>query len=463
MIPIVGWIAAATTAFHLATANIWGYHRDEFYYLACGRRLAWGYVDHPPLTPVLYRLAASTVGTSKFGLRITPAILHGATVVLIALLARELGGSPRARLLAALGTAVAPMLLTTGHFLGTVTVEITAGAGLALLVVKIVNGADARWWIAVGLVCGIGLLNKWTFGFAIVGLVIGLLLFERDVLRTRFLAGIGIAAIMIAPIVAWQASHGWPQLELAQTLRDYRQAPAVIPLQLILLGAGAILAVSGIRWLVTNPAGRSYRFLLVALAVSLVLVIASGGKAYYTAAILPAFIAVGATALTNTRGWPLIAGIVAVGVVMAPASMPLLSPAASKSMLAGNPELGEMIGWDAFAHQIAALHRRYPEAGILTSNYSEAGSIELLEPRLPQPASGHNSYWDWGPPAGNPDRVIAIGRDRARLDAAFTQVTQLGLVETPGGVRNMEHGTPIWLASGLRRPWNTTWPGFRSV
>ena len=87
----------------------------------------------------------------------------------------------------------------------------------------------------------------------------------------------------------------------------------------------------------------------------------------------------------------------------------------------------------------------------------------MNSPRLPQPASGHNSYWDWGPPAGNPDRVIAIGRDRARLDAAFTQVTQLGVVETPGGVRNMEHGTPIWLASGLRRPWNTTWPGFRSA
>ena len=63
---------AATTALHLATANLWGYHRDEFYYLACGRRLAWGYVDHPPVTPSLYRLADVTVGASKLGLRITP-------------------------------------------------------------------------------------------------------------------------------------------------------------------------------------------------------------------------------------------------------------------------------------------------------------------------------------------------------------------------------------------------------
>src|SRR6187397_2471823 len=117
MTAAVAWIAAATTALHLATANLWGHHRDEFYYLACGRRLAWGFVDHPPVTPALYRLADLTVGPSKLGLRIVPALLHGVTVVLVALLARELGGSSRAQVIAAVAAALAPLLLTTGHFL----------------------------------------------------------------------------------------------------------------------------------------------------------------------------------------------------------------------------------------------------------------------------------------------------------------------------------------------------------
>src|SRR6476469_925109 len=146
MTAAVAWIAAATTALHLATANMWGYHRDESYYLACGRRLAWGFVDHPPVTPWLYRVADLTVGSSKLGLRMTPALLHGATVLLIASLARELGGSTRAQLLAALATALAPLLLTTGHFLGTVTVEITVGVALALVVARLVNGGDPRLW-----------------------------------------------------------------------------------------------------------------------------------------------------------------------------------------------------------------------------------------------------------------------------------------------------------------------------
>ncbi len=87
-------IAAATMVFHLATATIYGYHRDEFYYLASGRRLAWGYVDHPPITPLLYRAADRIFGHSELGLRVTPALFHGLVVVLVALLARELGGSP---------------------------------------------------------------------------------------------------------------------------------------------------------------------------------------------------------------------------------------------------------------------------------------------------------------------------------------------------------------------------------
>ena len=43
-----GCAAAAVIALHLATSGTLGFHTDELYYLACGRHLAFGYVDFPP-------------------------------------------------------------------------------------------------------------------------------------------------------------------------------------------------------------------------------------------------------------------------------------------------------------------------------------------------------------------------------------------------------------------------------
>lgn len=52
-------VAGIVAAVHLAVATRYGWHHDEFYYVMSGRHLAWGYVDQPPLVPLLARLAAA--------------------------------------------------------------------------------------------------------------------------------------------------------------------------------------------------------------------------------------------------------------------------------------------------------------------------------------------------------------------------------------------------------------------
>src|SRR5580692_9406667 len=81
--------------------------RDELYYLACSRHLAWGYVDQPPLIALIAWMVRSTIGDSLAAIRLLPALAGACEIVLTALIARELGGKKVAQGLAALSVLAA--------------------------------------------------------------------------------------------------------------------------------------------------------------------------------------------------------------------------------------------------------------------------------------------------------------------------------------------------------------------
>lgn len=90
-------LAAVKLVMTLARANLYGWQRDELYYLDASKHLAWGYVDYPPLTPFLLALHRRLLGTSLLGARLLPALAGAGVVLLAGLLARRLGGAPPSR------------------------------------------------------------------------------------------------------------------------------------------------------------------------------------------------------------------------------------------------------------------------------------------------------------------------------------------------------------------------------
>ncbi len=285
----------------MALSGAYGFHGDEMYFVVAGQHPAFGYVDQPPLTPLLSAASVALFGVSPTAVRILPALEMGLIVILIALMARDLGGSRRAQILAAMTAAISGYL-GAGHLDTTTEPDLLAWAVILWLVVKLLAGGDRRLWLAVGVTAGIGLENKDTLLFLGAGLAVGLVLARRwDVVRSPWAwAAIGIALVMWVPNLVWQAANGWPQLTMARAISQYAgdNRGQIVPLLWLFTGPFLFpVTAAGLIWVLRSKAAAPWRAIGIAALVGLLLVVVSGGKAYYAIGSVPVFMAAGAILL----------------------------------------------------------------------------------------------------------------------------------------------------------------------
>jgi 4-amino-4-deoxy-L-arabinose transferase-like glycosyltransferase len=476
-------IAAAEVVVLLAAASGYGYHRDELYFLAAGRHLAPAYPDQGPLVPLLAHAMNAIAPGSLTVLRVPSTLAAGGIVMVSGLLAGELGGSRRAQRLAAAVTAVAVIVLFTGHTLSTSTVDLLIWTVISWLVVRAVRtGAD--WlWVLIGAVLGVGLLNKPLPAFLAAALLTGLLISgpRRLALNRYVWCGAALAAILWSPWLVWQALHGWPQIAVAGSIAaggSTSSAPwwQIVPFQALL--AGPVLApvwIAGLLRLFRDPALGQLRFLGSAWVLLAVVFMAVGGKPYYLAGLLPLLIAAGAVPLDGwlsagrrrVRAAALAGALLVSAVVGAAIALPLLPSRDVAPVVAMNPDVGETIGWPDLVASVAQVRHRLPADApvvILTANYGEAGAIDRFGPAvgLPHAYSGHNAYGLWGPPPGA-GPVIAVGLPVAGLAEHLRDCAPAGRIDNRAGIDNDERGAPIVICAGPRGSWAAVWPALRHL
>jgi 4-amino-4-deoxy-L-arabinose transferase-like glycosyltransferase len=479
----VGVVVAIQAVVLTLLSSRYGFHRDELYFVAAGKRPDWGYVDQPPITPWLARASTALFGETPMGLRVVATLLGLATVVVVVLIAREFGGGRGAQVFTAVATALSTYVLVVAHMLATNTADVLLWSLIALFGLRLLRTGDGRWWLAVGAAAGLGMMNKWLVLLLLSGLGIGVAVAgPRRVLRTWWLAaGIGVAAVLTAPVVLWQASHGWPMLTVAGGISEDDGAEnrvLFVPMQLVYLSP--VLVPVWIAGLVRpwRDAGlRWARALAIAYPVVCVELLALGGKPYYSVPLLLPLVALGAEptlrwlgrgrvtrrVLTGAAAAVCVAVSVLIGLPVVPASV--LGP-----VLAVNKEPGEQVGWPEFTDTVATAWARVPAtdkdtAVILAGNYGEAGALEHYGPGrgLPRPYSPHMSYADWGPP---PDRlvgpVLLIGRVERDSPASrlITGCRPVAMHRNAEGIDNDEEGVTISLCT-LTRPWSSAWPVLR--
>jgi hypothetical protein len=473
-------VAGPVTVALLALANRYDYHRDELYFRLLRGHPAWGYVDQPPLTPMVARLATALLGDSLWAMRVPAALCAVATAVLVALIAREVGGGRAAQALAA-SAAGTGFLLIAGHVLVTATIDIVVWPAVILLVMRALLRAEPRWWLGAGTVVGLGLYNKLLVVLLLLGIGIGLLLVgPRRVLRSPWLwAGVALALVLGAPNLVYQATHDWPQLSMAQALASNKGDDAranFVPLQLLMLGPPVVAVwIAGLVKLLRDPALRPVRAIGVGYLALCVIVPVTAGQPYYTLGLQLALWAVGSVATVNWIGGRagrralVLAAVALNAAVGALIALPILPvPVLARTPIpAVNQVTRDQIGWPAYVAQVAAAYRTLSpdeaaHAVIIAGNYGQAGALDRYGGRygLPKVYSGQNELYHLARPPESATVAILLGLDRyARTYFDSCQVA--GRFDNGVGIDNEEQGRAIWVCRGLKGTWARLWPDFQ--
>ncbi len=488
-------LAAIALALHLVFNGGYGFFRDELYYAACGQRLAWGYVDHAPLAPLLARLTRMLLGDSLRALRFLPALSSFAKVLLAGWMAREMGGRNEAQFLSALAVMLAPIYLTFDNFFSMNAFEPVFWMASAAIVLRILNGGDQRLWLLFGVVAGLGLQNKHSMLFFGSGLAIGLLLTpaRREFTRIWIWLGAAIAFLIFLPNLLWEIHNGWPTIALLHAVIGKKYStvgPIEFVLQQTLLTdpLAAPIWLAGIWFLLRDRVGKKYAVLAWAYLTVLAEMLYLHGKIYYLAPAYIMLFAAGAVwielrLLPRTGRWLALAiatPLVIASAIALPLAMPVLPVDAAVKYcrfwdvqdvhvenipLGDLPQLfGDMHGWPEQAAAVASVYHALPaldqsQAAIMAKNYGEASAIDYFGPKLglPSAISGHNQYGFWGPGSYSGDVVIAIGFNETFLNQFFSDV-QATTTISPLHAMPEESNLTIYVCRRPKAPLQQLWP-----
>jgi hypothetical protein len=491
--PSIPWIAAALTfVAHVVANPHYGYFRDELYFIICGRHPAWGYVDQPPLVP-LVSAGTQLFGHSLIALRATAALCGAGAVYTAVRLVQQLRGGAFAQIFAAVVAALTPVLVAFSGKVGPDMIELWMWPLCGLYVLKLIDGEDARWWLAVGATLGIACEGKYSVAFFALALFAGILLTPaRRIFETPwFAAGLALAGVLALPNFSWQATHGFPMLELLQNGQHGKNV-ILSPLEYLaqqLFMVGPLLAplyVAGLIWALRSARTQWIAWTYVVL---IALMIAFHGKNYYPGAIYALLAAPCAVAVEQWTANVRVLRPVALAYSVAAVAwmLPFVVPILPLNMYIGyqdkvfgalhvnletehgrrariQPDWADMQGWEQLASLVGGIYDKLgaderAHAVIVANNYGEASAIAFFRPDLPV-ISGHNNYWLWGTRGYTGNVTIDVNGDCGAGLHLFRSTTRAATFKNPL-VMQWEDNMPIMTCRGIKTSLANLWPAMK--
>jgi hypothetical protein len=498
---LITGLALVKMFIHLAVNITGGYgiFRDEFYYLACTENMAWGYVDQPPFSVAMLWLNKQLFGDSLFAIRLLPAVIGAVVVFVAGLMAKELGGKKFSQVLASISVITAPLILGVNSNFSMNSFDLLFWTLAFYLIIHIVKEDNPKHWLLLGVVIGLGLLNKISVLWLGAGLVAGLTLTpHRKLFSTRKVwITAGIASLIFLPHIIWQTAYGFPTLEFMKNaiINKYIE---VSPLkmfieQVLTMNPWTFLIwTSGLVYFLTSKTVKQFRVLpIIYLTVFLILVINKNSKSEYLGPVFPMLFALGSFTLEkfiirNNWGWlrsvyltiliisgiafsPFAIAVIPVETFISYAQILGMAPSTSeKKEVARLPQFyADMFGWKEMAEAAADAYKTLTleeksKCAIFCNNYGEAGAIDYFGRKygMPKSISGHNNYWLWGPRDATGEIVIRLGGSKTALLDSYEEVRQVGLF-TDKYCMPYENNMPIYICRNRHTPLKDDWMKFK--
>ena len=484
---------------HLCTNAFasYGIFRDEFYYLACSHRLDLGYVDQPPFSIYMLSFSRILFGDSLFALRLLPAVVGSLTVFVTGLIVRKLSGGLVAMVIGCTSMIAAPIFLGMNTYYSMNCFDILLWTLAAYILILLVKEGNPKYWILLGWIIGLGLLNKIGMIWFAAGLFLAIILTDlRKHLKTMwpYLTAL-IAFLIFLPYIIWNLLHNFAHLEFIRNATTLKYASVTpwdfISGQLLILNPVTLpVWLIGLYYYFFNKEGKTFRILgIIYMTAFLILVINGHSKPEYLSPAYPMLFAAGAVLIEKLsqrryRAWLKVVTPVSIiigGLIIAPIVLPFLpvktyiqyterigiTPESNEAKeLSELPQFyADMFGWENMAKTVSEVYGSLPDEEksktvIYTQNYGEAGAIEYYSRKyeLPPVVSSHNNYWIWGWEHTNEDyqTVIILGGSEEDHLSSCEQVEQAAIIRCTYCMP-YENNLPVFVCRKLKRSLEDIW------
>lgn len=471
-LPTILILAFIKFCIHFVGNRNYGFHRDELLHLSVSEHLDWGYFEFPPFIAFVGKIAHFIFGYSISGVRFFSTLAGVAILVICCLIAKELGGKIKAIVLAGVSVlAFVPFYRNHMLFQPVAFDQFFWTLGFYFLI-KYFNTKNVKFLVLLGVSAGFGLMNKYTIVVWGLGVVVGLLFYEKGKLfknKWLYIAGL-VMFLIVLPNLIWQFNHHFPVLLHLQKLKESQldeNGPFDFAIEQLKHPFTLTISLIGLFAYFFDKDLKKYKTFGIAALVIFASMWIMQSKAYYFFAIYPILFAAGAVKieklLQNKPRWNY-----AVACVVFLPIIPFLPHAIAVLPIEtyirySNLELqkngriqltddyADMFGWEEQVRLVDSLYQSLPVKDkenciIWAKNYGEAGAIEIIGKKylLPNPICSNGSFWLWGTGTTSGEVCVSIGNEKVIVESAYSDCKLVKMLKHKYAIEE-ENNIPIYL------------------